>query len=164
MADTGRFAAQRFGDPRTASDVPVPVEPMPAEIERARTLARVLDHYLVDPLLGLVLPGAGDLIGSVLGLYLVGIAVRRRMSPVIVARMLLNLALDAVFGVIPVIGDIADFAYKANQRNLALLVDRRATRRPTARDWLAVGGAVAVFAAVIGLVVYGLVALVRAIA
>jgi len=85
-------------------------EPMPAEIARARTLARVLDHYLVDPLLGLFLPGVGDLIGSLLGLYLVAIAVRRRMSQVIVARMLLHLALDAVLGAIPVLGDIADFA------------------------------------------------------
>lgn len=145
------------------SDVPA-VVPAPADIERARTLARVLDHYLVDPLLGLVLPGAGDLIGSLLGLYLVAIAVRRRMSPVIVARMLLHLALDAVLGAIPLIGDIADFAYKANERNLALLVGRHQTGRPTARDWLAVGGAVAVFAAVIGGVVYAIAALIRAIA
>ncbi len=137
---------------------------MPAEIARARTLARVLDHYLVDPLLGLVLPGAGDLIGSLLGLYLVAIAVRRRMSPVIVARMLLHLALDTVLGAIPVIGDIADFAYKANERNLALLVDRHDTGKATARDWLAVGGAVAAFVAVIGLVVYAVVAVIRAIA
>jgi hypothetical protein len=169
MADTGRLAARRAGEPRTVSDVPVPADPMPAapvpaEIERARTLARVLDHYLVDPLLGLILPGAGDLIGSLLGLYLVAIAVRRRMSPVIVARMLLNLTLDAVFGAIPLIGDIADFAYKANERNLALLVDRRTTGRATARDWLAVGGAAAAFAAVIGGVIYALAALVRAIA
>ena len=169
MADPGRLAARLAGEPRTVSDVPVPAElmpaePMPAEISRARTLARVLDHYLVDPLLGLILPGAGDLIGALLGLYLVAIAVRRRMSPVVVARMLLNLALDAVLGAIPLIGDIADFAYKANQRNLALLVGRRTTGRATARDWLAVGGAAAAFAAVIGLVIYALVALVRAIA
>lgn len=164
MADPGRFAA-RYGDPRMAppSDVPASA-PLPAEIARARTLARVLDHYLVDPLLGLLLPGAGDLIGSLLGLYLVVIAVRRRMSPVIVARMLLNLALDAALGAIPLIGDIADFAYKANEHNLALLVDRRTAGRATARDWLAVGGAVVAFAAVIGGVIYAIVALIRAIA
>src|ERR1044072_8144193 len=54
-----------------------------AALERVRTLTRVLDSYFVDPLLGLVLPGAGDLIGSVLGLYVVGIALQRRMSPVV---------------------------------------------------------------------------------
>jgi hypothetical protein len=161
MADPGRFAARRDEDPRTApsSDLPLPVE-----IERARTLTRVLDRYGVDPLLGLFLPGVGDVIGSLLGLYLVAIAVRRRMSPVIVARMLLNLAFDAVLGAIPLIGDVADFAYKANERNFALLVDRRETGKATARDWLAVGGAAAAFAAVIGLVIYAVVALIRAIA
>lgn len=135
----------------------------PPDIERARTLARVLDHYMVDPLLGLVLPGAGDLIGSLLGLYMVGVAVRRRMSPVIIARMLLNLALDAALGAVPVLGDVADFAFRSNQRNLALLLDRRATGRATGRDWLAVAGAAAVLVAVLGLVVYGVVALVRAV-
>jgi hypothetical protein len=136
---------------------------MPGEIQRVRTLARVLDHYLVDPLLGLLLPGAGDLIGSLLGLYIVGIAIRRRMSPVIVARMLLNLALDAGIGFVPVVGDIADFVFKANDKNVALLTERHATGKPTARDWLAVGGAALAFAAVVGLAVYAVVALVRAI-
>ena len=133
-------------------------------LEGVRTLTRVLDHYLVDPLLGLVLPGAGDLIGSLLGLYVVGVAVRRRTSPVMIARMLLNLALDAALGFVPVIGDVADFAFKANQKNLALLSERPAGSKPTVRDWLIVGGAALVFVAVIALVIYGVVALVRAIA
>jgi len=139
------------------------VDRVPPDIARARTLARVLDHYAVDPLLGLLLPGAGDLIGSLLGLYVVAVAVRRRMSPVIIARMLLNLALDAAVGAVPLLGDIADFVFRANQRNLALLLDRRATGRASGRDWLAVAGAVAVFAAVIGAMIYGVVALVRAL-
>ncbi|HSR96082.1 MAG TPA: DUF4112 domain-containing protein [Kofleriaceae bacterium] len=133
------------------------------DLERVRTLTRVLDHYLVDPILGLVLPGAGDLIGSLLGLYVVGLAVRRRSSPVIIARMLLNLALDAGLGFVPIVGDIADFAFKANAKNLALLSERPAGGKATARDWLVVGGAALVFVAVIALVIYGIVALIRAI-
>lgn len=155
---------RRFGDPRAARDVAVPAEALPPEIARARTLARVLDGYFVDPLLGLILPGVGDLIGSLLGLYLVVVAVKRRMSPVIIARMLLHLALDAVLGAVPVLGDIADVAYKANERNLALLVGRHETGKATARDWLAVGGAAAVFVAVVVGVGYAVAALVRAIA
>jgi hypothetical protein len=133
------------------------------EVAQIRKLTRVLDHYLVDPLLGLVLPGAGDLIGSLLGLYVVAIAVRRRMSPMIVARMLLNLALDVALGLVPIVGDIADFVFKAHDKNLALL-ERGEHRKATAGDWLVVGGAALVFVAVIGLVIYGIVALVRAIA
>jgi hypothetical protein len=134
------------------------------EIERARTLARILDHYMVDPLIGLVLPGAGDLIGSVFGLYIVGLALRRRVSPIIVARMLLNLAIDAGIGIVPLLGDVADALFKANEKNLQLLVERHDTGKATARDWLAVGGAALAFAAVIGVVVYAVVAVVRALA
>jgi hypothetical protein len=138
--------------------------PAPLPLEGIRALTRVLDHYLVDPLLGLVLPGAGDLIGSMLGLYIVGVAVRRRMSPVIIARMLLNLAIDAGLGLVPLFGDIADFAFKANDRNLALLTERHEAGKATARDWLVVVCAGLAFLAVFGLVIYAIVALIRAIA
>ena len=134
------------------------------ELERVRTLTRVLDHYLVDPVLGLLLPGAGDLIGSLLGLYVVGIAVRRRTSPVVIARMLLNLALDAGLGFVPILGDLADFAFKANEKNLALFSERRPGGKATARDWLIVIGAALVFIGVVAGVIYGVVALIRAIA
>jgi hypothetical protein len=134
------------------------------ELERVRKLARILDHGMVDPLLGFVLPGIGDLIGSLIGLYIVAIAVRRRVSPIVVARMVLNLAIDACIGVIPVIGDVADVLFKANDKNVALLAARDPTGRATARDWLAVGGALAALAAVSGLVIYAVVAILRAIA
>jgi hypothetical protein len=134
------------------------------ELERARTLARVLDHYMIDPLIGLVLPGAGDLIGSVLGLYIVGIAVRRRVSPVVIARMLLNLAIDAAIGFVPLLGDVADVAFKANAKNLQLVADRHDTGEATARDWIAVGGALLALIAVLGLATYAVIAVVRAIA
>ena len=48
--------------------------------------------------------------------------------------------------------------------DLALLSERPVGGRSTPRDWLVVGGAAALFIAVIGLVIYGIVALVRAIA
>jgi len=128
---------------------------MDPEVERVRKFARVLDTYMIDPLIGLLLPGAGDLLGSALGLYTVVLATRRKLSPVVIARMLLNLALDAVLGVIPLVGDLADIAYKANNKNIDLLVDpAHAGGRATRRDWLAVGGAVLVFVAAIALVIY----------
>jgi Domain of unknown function (DUF4112) len=136
---------------------------VPPELARVRTLTRVLDHYMVDPLLGFLLPGIGDLLGSMIGLYLVAIAVRRRVSPVVIARMLLNLALDAAIGFVPLIGDVADIAFKANEYNLALLIERHDTRRAKARDWLAVGGAVLALAAVVGGAIYVIVAVLRAI-
>jgi len=134
------------------------------DLARVRTLARVMDHFLLDPLMGFVLPGAGDVIGSVIGFYIVAVAWRWRVSPVIIARMILNLGLDMVLGIVPIVGDAFDLSFKAHQRNAKLLESRAATGgRATARDWLVVGGAVAAYLAVVALVIWGIVALVRAL-
>jgi hypothetical protein len=116
------------------------------EIQRARTFSKVLDHYLVDPVIGLLVPGVGDVATSLAGLYTVGIALRRKLSPVIIARMLLNLALDALFGIVPLIGDLIDLGYRANTKNVALLESRASTGgRATARDWAMVALAFVIF-------------------
>jgi hypothetical protein len=134
-----------------------------SELDRVRTIARVLDTYFIDPLIGLVLPGGGDVIGSLLGFYTVMIAARRKVSPVIIARMLMNLAADAVLGFIPLLGDLFDVGFKANQRNLDLLEDRALHGgRATARDWLVLVGAALAFFGVMALIVWGLVTLFRA--
>ena len=125
-----------------------------AEIDRVRALARVLDSFFLDPILGLIIPGGGDILGSLLGIY-----------TVVIARMLMNLAADALLGFIPIVGDLFDFGFKANQKNVELLTQRdEHDGKATARDWLILIGAVSAFLAVIALVVYGIVALVRAIA
>lgn len=139
-----------------------PVADRDSELARVRTLARVLDRYFLDPILGLVIPGGGDIIGSMLGVYMVMIAARRKVSPVIMARMLMNLAADAVLGFIPLIGDLFDFGFKANIRNLRLLEE--ATEhggRATVKDWAMVVGAALTFIAVLALIVWGMVALFR---
>ena len=74
-------------------------------IDAADALARWLDHRFVDPLLGLLLPGVGDLLGAALGLYPVLLAWRQRAPKVLLARMILNLAADTAGGAIPVLGD-----------------------------------------------------------
>jgi hypothetical protein len=135
------------------------------ELDRVRTLSRVLDKFFVDPILGLIIPGGGDVLGSLLGVYTVMIAARRKVSPVIIARMLMNLAGDAVLGFIPFLGDLLDFGFKANQKNVELLSERveQHAGRATARDWLVLIGAGLAFVAVMAAVIYGIVALFRAI-
>ena len=113
-------------------------------LQRAETLAHWLDDRWLDPLLGFVLPGVGDVIGSLLGLYIVAVAIAQRLPAVTLARMLLNLALDALVGAIPVAGDLFDFAWKANRRNVALLRARTTAPASTAGDWLLVAGALVV--------------------
>lgn len=133
-----------------------------SELDRVRSLARVLDGYFIDPLIGLVLPGAGDVIGSMLGIYVISIAARRKVSPVIIARMLMNLAADTSIGFIPLLGDIFDFKFKAHKRNVELLAERvEHGGRATWRDWLVVAGAAFAYVAVMVLVIWAAVALFR---
>ncbi|MEO8707105.1 MAG: DUF4112 domain-containing protein [Kofleriaceae bacterium] len=133
------------------------------EIERARSLARVLDNAFIDPLIGFVLPGIGDVAGSMLGLFTVLIAVRRKLSPVVIARMLMNLAFDALLGVVPLLGDLVDIAFKANTKNLALLESREPGAKATRSDWLMVAGAAVVFVACVALSILLVGVLIRAL-
>jgi hypothetical protein len=48
-------------------------------------------------------------------------AVRGGARPATLIRMLINLALDAIAGAVPLVGDLFDFVWKANSRNIALL-------------------------------------------
>ena len=107
---------------------PEPPEEQDRALAAAATLARWMDERFLDPLLGLVLPGLGDLLGSLLGLYPFLLAWQRRAPKALLARMLLNLAADAAGGAIPIVGDIWDFMFKAHARNLELLQARSSGR------------------------------------
>jgi hypothetical protein len=77
--------------------------------------------------------------------------------------MTLNLAVDYVLGSIPVIGNVFDFAWKANHRNMQLLeraldMPMEARRRQTIWDWLFIGGVAALLlAAFVGSLVVAIV-------
>jgi len=119
-------------------------------LRAAETLSRWLDDRFVDPLLGLLLPGVGDLLGSALGLYPVVLAWRRGAPKALLARMLLNLAADAAGGSIPIVGDIWDFFFRAHARNHALLrarLDGGAVRGHWSDTALIVGAIAALVAA-----------------
>jgi hypothetical protein len=117
----------------------------------AETLTRWLDDLVripgtnvgfgLDGVLGLLVPGAGDAVTGIGSLSLLLLALRRGVPSVVIARMVVNIGIDAVIGTIPVFGDVFDFGYKANRRNLELI--RRHTadplRKPTAGDYALVG-------------------------
>jgi len=77
-------------------------------------------RFGLDPILGLI-PGAGDAAGAVLAGWILVEAVRMGASRATVLRIAGNVAIDAAVGAVPVLGDIFDFAWKANLRNVALL-------------------------------------------
>ena len=133
------------------------------DLARVRALSWLLDRAYLDPILGFFLPGVGDVVGAVVGTYTIGVALRMGLPPVVIARMLMNLATDAAIGLVPVVGDLGDVAFRAHRKNLALLDDRGADRRARPRDWLLVLGALALFLAVMVVVVWGVIRLVGAI-
>lgn len=96
----------------------------------------------LDPLLGLVFPGAGDAIGGVVSLGMMFLAVQYRVPSRVIAQMVFNVAVDAGVGFIPIVGDLFDFSWKANDRNFALLTTHRGDLPPraTLSYWLSVGG------------------------
>ncbi len=113
-----------------------------SDIAAARTLVRALDTWHLDPIIGLFVPGLGDLITAAVGAFLIVVAGRHGVPAIVMARMLLNLGIDVAIGVIPLVGDLADVGYRANKKNLVLLEDRTARGgKATWRDWAAVVGA-----------------------
>ena len=99
-------------------------------VARAKGLARLLDDLIripgtnigvgLDPIIGLI-PGVGDMAGGLLSIYILMIAARQGVSTSVLLRMLGNIAIDSLVGVVPVVGDLFDFGVKANRRNVDLL-------------------------------------------
>ena len=45
------------------------------------------------------------------------------------ARMIANVGIDYIVGLVPLLGDLGDFAFKANRRNAHILRDHLLARR-----------------------------------
>jgi hypothetical protein len=89
-------------------------------------------RFGIDALFGLI-PGLGDIAGAVVAVYALHVARALGAPQVVQVRMLGNIALDALVGTVPVLGDLFDFAFKAQTRNLKLLDAYLATPQLTGR-------------------------------
>lgn len=76
--------------------------------------------YGLDPILGL-LPIVGDLTSFAISGALLFFMARHGASRKVIILMIGNLIIDTILGAIPLIGNIFDFSYKANSRNIKLL-------------------------------------------
>jgi len=97
-------------------------------------------RFGLDPIIGL-LPGIGDALGLALSLYVVVEAIRLGVSKRVLFGMLRNVGLEALVGMVPVLGDVFDIGFKANLRNAALLrsyIEDRLRPAPVraSRRWL----------------------------
>jgi|SRR5688572_13280213 len=105
------------------------VYPPNPRLQHVRFFSKLLDQCIVlpggfrigiDPIIGLI-PGFGDVISAVLSLYLVYQGALLGLPKRILMRMLGNVAIEALVGTFPVLGDVFDAVWKANMRNLRLI-------------------------------------------
>ena len=73
-----------------------------------------------DGLIGLI-PGIGDLLGAILSGYVVVEAIRLKAPKSLIGRMGVNILAELLGGLLPILGDLFDIYWKANQRNVQLL-------------------------------------------
>lgn len=120
-------------------DVIEPDAALPADLVALRRFAYLMDEAFrvpgtrmrvgVDAVLGLI-PGIGDIIGALLSTWIIAGALRHRVRPLVIGRMVFNVVVDLFFGAIPVAGDVFDFLYEENMMNMRLLEKHRDRQRP----------------------------------
>lgn len=140
---------------RDRNQAPSVAARLPAWAER---LASLLDDAVcvpgtnirlgLDGILGALLPGAGDALTALSSVALLALALQRRVPTVVLLRMLVNIAIDAMLGAIPLLGDLFDVAFKSNRRNLELMrpYADRADRQAKLSDYVVVALALALVA------------------
>jgi Domain of unknown function (DUF4112) len=101
-----------------------------AALQRIRMVGKLLEGIIavpgtdkkigLDPIIGL-LTGGGDSVGFVMSAYIMVESLRFKLPKETLLRMLTNVAIDAVVGAVPFLGDVFDFFWKSNSKNIRLL-------------------------------------------
>jgi hypothetical protein len=120
LMTTGTFTSWRY------RDGPAPL----AKIARLRRLAWIIDalgrvpgtrfRFGLNSVIGLA-PWVGDAVLVLISLYIVFEAVQLGLPRAKIVRMLVNVAVEAAFGAVPLVGDLLDVAWKANLRNVDII-------------------------------------------
>jgi hypothetical protein len=97
-------------------------------------------RFGLDPLIGLI-PGIGDTSSALVSAFALIQAVRLGVPKILLARMALNILVNEVVGIIPIIGDTFSFWFKSNARNYEIIKNHRLGPSVARRnDWLFVIG------------------------
>lgn len=99
-------------------------------VRRMQAVANILDtafvlpgtkqRFGIDAIIGLI-PGAGDLLTTILSTYIIWEARNLGVSRAALARMVANLGIHALFGSLPLVGDLFDAFFRVNQRNMRIV-------------------------------------------
>ncbi len=129
---------KRTGGPRTAivADEALQRRYL-AQIDR---IARIMDGLVPIPVIGRIgldavvglIPGVGDAVSLGASALLIVRAAQLGAPPELLGRLVAMQCLDLVFGVVPVLGDLVDAGYRANQRSADLVHEwfNTASRKP----------------------------------
>lgn len=99
-------------------------------MDRLDRMARLLDTRFRMPVIGVrfgwdsivgLVPGLGDLVTVVPGVWMIYEAAKLGVRRRILARMAVNTGVDFVVGGVPVLGDAFDLFFKSHRRNMALV-------------------------------------------
>jgi len=92
-----------------------------ASYKLVHAIALWMDRRLLDPLIGLVLPGFGDALTSVLAVPYLYLSIVKLKSIPLTLAIVCNILLDVLIGIIPYIGVVGDVFKRAFTRNAALI-------------------------------------------
>lgn len=114
----------------------------------------------LDPIIGLI-PGIGDAFTSLLSTYIVLAAMQMKVSRWTLVRMVFNILIESVVGIVPIVGDLFDAYWKSNERNRILLETNMGQPNAKAADRLFVLGTVLILLLVLALTGWAAIALLQ---
>ena len=108
------------------------VEAMEMLLERSFRIPGINYPIGLDAIVGLV-PVVGDIVTTAMGAYIVWEGRNLGMPKWKLWRMAGNVAVDTALGVVPLIGDAADFVFRSNTRNLRIIKKHLDKHHPESR-------------------------------
>lgn len=96
------------------------IEALEHVLERSFVIPGINRPVGLDAIAGLV-PVVGDLVTAAMGAYIVWEASNLGMPKWKLWRMAGNVAFDTALGAVPVAGDLFDFLFRSNTRNLKIV-------------------------------------------
>ena len=111
-------------------------------------------RFGLDAIIGLI-PGAGDFASFIVSAFMLSGLAKKGASGYLLARMTTNIIVDALVGSIPVLGDIFDVAFKANERNLKLMREHYSEGKHKGSAAKFIVPIIFVLAIIVGLIVWG---------
>ena len=119
-------------------------------------------RFGIDPLIGLF-PVFGDVLAFLISGMLIYTMHTHGASRKVVIKMIINSTVDTVFGSIPVVGNIFDFFYRANDRNVRLLKEHYFEGKHHGSGTGLLVVVIVIALAIVALVSYGVVKLLQAL-